>query len=73
MIDPNKLLDNLSEKLNVKNDSRLAKALKATPPTLSKIRHGRLPVGAPIIVKASLATGMNVADIQALGQDALAS
>ena len=45
--DPNNLLDSLIEKLHLKNDAALSRALEVAPPVISKIRHRRLPVQAP--------------------------
>jgi len=42
---PNRLLDTLIERLRLKNDAALSRALEVAPPVISKIRHGRLPVG----------------------------
>ena len=48
--DPNNLLDALIEKLNLKNDAALSRALEVAPPVISKIRHRRLPVGASLLM-----------------------
>ncbi len=40
--DPNNLLDTLIEKLHLKNDAALSRALEVAPPVISKIRHRRL-------------------------------
>ena len=55
---PNALLDFLLEKLNLKNDAALSRALEIAPPALSKIRHRKLPIGASILVKAHELTEM---------------
>ena len=49
--DPDRLLDALIKKLNLKNDAALSRALAVAPPVISKIRHRRLPVGASILVR----------------------
>jgi hypothetical protein len=36
---PNKLLDTLIEKMNLKNDAELCRVLEVQPPIISKIRH----------------------------------
>ena len=48
---PNKLLDTLIEKLNLKNDAELCRVLEVQPPIISKIRHGKLAVGATILLR----------------------
>ena len=49
--DPNRLLDTLIEKLRLKNDAALSRALEVAPPVISKIRHRRLPVGASLLIR----------------------
>ena len=46
----NELLDMLLTK-GPKNDAALARALEVAPPVISKIRHGRLPVGASLLIR----------------------
>lgn len=61
----NTLLDLAADILKCKNDVALAIALDVAPPVISKVRHGRLPVGATLIIKLHEATGMPVANIKA--------
>lgn len=49
--DPNRLLDAIIERLNLKNDAALSRALEVAPPVISKIRHARLPVGASMLIR----------------------
>ncbi len=42
--DPNKVLDAIIERLNLKNDAALSRALEVAPPVISKIRHRSLPI-----------------------------
>jgi plasmid maintenance system antidote protein VapI len=49
--DPNHLLDSLIEKLHLKNDAALSRALEVAPPVISKIRHNTLPIGATILIR----------------------
>lgn len=56
-------LDFVSHSLKLKNDAALARLLGVTAPVVSKIRHGRLPVGPSIVIKAHAATGISVADL----------
>jgi plasmid maintenance system antidote protein VapI len=48
---PNKLLDTLIEKMNLKNDAELCRVLEVQPPIISKIRHRKLAVGATILLR----------------------
>lgn len=67
--DPNKLLDAVSEKLQVRNDARLSKALDVAPPVISKIRHFKLPVGASMLIKMHEATGYSIRELRDLMGD----
>jgi len=67
--DPNKLLDALIEKLGLKNDAALSRALEVAPPVISKVRHRRLPVGASLLIRMHEETGMNVKELRALMGD----
>ena len=49
--DPDRLLDTLIDKLKLKNDAALSRALEVTPPVISKIRHRRLTVGASLLIR----------------------
>ena len=53
---PDNLLDSLIERLNLKNDAALSRALEVAPPVISKIRHRRLPVGASMLIRMPTAT-----------------
>jgi plasmid maintenance system antidote protein VapI len=68
-LDPGHLLDTLIEKLKLKNDAALARELEVAPPVISKLRNGRLPVGATILITMHEVTGMTVADLRALMGD----
>src|SRR3954471_12190407 len=63
---PNHLLDILIEKLNLKNDAALSRALEVAPPVISKIRHRRLPVGAPLLIRMHEVCGLSIGDLREL-------
>ncbi|RZI40305.1 hypothetical protein EGT07_24830 [Herbaspirillum sp. HC18] len=67
--DPNRLLDTLLERLNLKNDAALSRTLGVAPPVISKIRHGRLPVGASMLVRMHEETGLNIRELRDLMGD----
>lgn len=67
--DPNRLLDALIERLNLKNDAALSRVLEVAPPVISKIRHRRLPVGASILIRMHEETGMSVRELRDLMGD----
>lgn len=62
----NKLLDTLLEKLGLKNDAALSRALEVAPPVVSKIRHARLPIGAGLLIKMHDLTGMTINDMRVI-------
>lgn len=45
----NHLIDNYV--VGKKNDAALARFLEVAPPVISKIRHGRLPVGTELMIR----------------------
>lgn len=67
--DPNRLLDTLVEKLHLKNDAALCRRLEVAPPVISKIRHGRLPVGASMLIRMHEETGLTIRELRDLMGD----
>lgn len=67
--DPNNLVDSLLEKLHLKNDAALSKALEVAPPVISKIRHRRLPVGASILIRMHEISDLSIRDLRILMGD----
>ena len=67
--DPNNLIDSLIEGMSLKNDAALARALEVAPPVISKIRHGRLPVGASLLIRMHEASELSIADLRQLMGD----
>jgi plasmid maintenance system antidote protein VapI len=66
---PGRLLDALAERLGAKNDAALSRSLEVAPPVLSKIRHGRLPVGATILLRMHEASGIGIRELRDLMGD----
>lgn len=67
--DPNRLLDTLIERLNLKNDAALSRALEVAPPVISKIRHARLPVGASMLIRMHEESGLSIRELRDLMGD----
>ena len=67
--DPNNLLDSLIEKLHLKNDAALSRALEVAPPVISKIRHRRLPVGASLLIRMHEVSNLSIRDLRVLMGD----
>jgi hypothetical protein len=63
---PNKLLDTLIEKMNLKNDAELCRALEVQPPIISKIRHHKLTVGATILLRMHEKSELSIRDLKQL-------
>lgn len=49
--DQARLLDFLIARFNLKNDAALSRLLEVAPPVVSKIRNGRLPIGASMLIR----------------------
>ncbi len=64
--DPNKVLDAIIEKLNLKNDAALSRALEVAPPVISKIRHRTLPIGATILLRMHEVSEFSIRELKSL-------
>lgn len=60
---PNGLLDTAMQRFSLKNDAALSRFLETSPPAISKMRHGRLHVGATTIVRL-IEAGMTLPEIR---------
>lgn len=67
--DPNHLLDLLLGKLQLKNDAALARVLEVAPPQISKVRHGKLPVGASLLIRMHEVSEISIRDLRDLMGD----
>jgi len=67
--DPNHLLGSLLHRMNLKNDAALSRALEVAPPVISKIRHGRLPVGASLLIRMHEVCGLSIRELRDLMGD----
>ncbi len=67
--DPNNLLDSLIEKLHLKNDAALSRALEVAPLVISKIRHRRLPVGASLLIRMHEVSNLTIRELRVLMGD----
>jgi plasmid maintenance system antidote protein VapI len=61
---PDNLLDAMLEKLKLKNDAALSRALEVAPPVISKIRHRRLPVGASMLIRMHEVSNLSVGELR---------
>ena len=67
--DPNRLLDHLIDRLDLKNDAALARILDVAPPVISKIRHYRLAIGASLLIRMHEVSDISIADLRILMGD----
>lgn len=67
--DPNKLLDALIKRMNLKNDAAISRTLEVAPPVISKIRHGRLPVGASLLITMHEVSEIKISELRNLMGD----
>jgi plasmid maintenance system antidote protein VapI len=63
---PNKFLDSVRDKLQLKSDAALCRTLEVHSPLISKIRHGRSPVSAALLIRLHEVTGLNISDLRFL-------
>jgi hypothetical protein len=64
--DPNKILDTLIARLELKNDAALSRALEVAPPVISKIRHQTLPIGATILLRMHEVSNLSIRELRSL-------
>jgi hypothetical protein len=67
--DPDRLLNTLIEKMRLKNDAALSRALEVAPPVISKIRHRRLPVGASLLIRMHEVSELSIRELRELMGD----
>lgn len=68
----NVVLDRMKEKLGLKNDAALSRAMEVAPPVISKMRYGHLPFGSNYIIRAHELTDWPIREIkEMLGQKSL--
>lgn len=60
---PHLLLDTLTQRLQLKNDAALSRALEVAPPVISKIRHRVISFGDSILLRTHDITGIEVRDL----------
>jgi len=66
---PNALLDHLVKHLKLKNDAALSRLLEVQPPVVSKLRHGRLPVGPTMLIKMHEVSDIEIRELRRLMGD----
>jgi hypothetical protein len=61
---PNRLLDAIIEKLDLRNDAALSRVLAVEAPVISKVRHGKLPVGGVLLIRMHEATQLSIRELR---------
>ncbi len=61
-----KLLDELQNRFEIKNDRQLAAKLGVSTPVMSRVRNGKCGVSADIIIRIHEVFGMPIAEIKGL-------
>lgn len=64
MKNENALLNAVAAKVGTRTDAQLARALGVPAPVISKIRHGRLHVGAGMVLRIHLLAEMPIREIK---------
>ncbi|MFZ6774707.1 hypothetical protein ACO0LB_18555 [Undibacterium sp. SXout7W] len=59
----NHLLNQVIMQAGLKNDAGLSRLLEVAPPVISKIRHGRLPIGATMAIAIIEETDFSMSQI----------
>jgi|GEM_PF-758961 len=67
--DPDHLLATLIERMNLKNDAALSRALEVSPPAISKIRHQKLPVTASLLIRMHEVSALSIQELRLLMGD----
>lgn len=60
------LLDHIIATAPLKNDAALARALNVAPPVISKLRNGKLPLGAGNIIRIHEEFNISIKEIKSL-------
>lgn len=66
---PNHLLDAVMHRLGLSSDSALSSRLKLASGVIRGIRHGRLPVGASLLLVMQEASGFSIKELRQLMGD----
>ena len=61
---PNALIDHLITRFNIRTDAALAKMMELQPPTISKMRHGKMSLTPNFILKVHDTFDIPIKDIK---------
>lgn len=60
----NAILNEVKARFFLKNDAAIARFLLTAPPTISKMRAGKLPIGSLMLIRAHEQAGMSFKEIR---------
>lgn len=63
------LLDALIKRLELKNDAQLSRLLEVEAPTISKLRNGKLSIGASMLLRMHRVSNVSIKELRALMGD----
>ena len=66
---PHRLLDTLIQRMQLKNDAALCRALEVAPPLISKVRNRKLPLGSGLLIRMHEVSGMSINELRQLMGD----
>lgn len=69
MYNPSALIDAMIQRLQVKNDAKLCALLGVSPPVISKVRNGKLPVGASLLIRMHEVSNLTIKELRDLMGD----
>lgn len=58
------LLDDILKTGGIKNDAHLSRLTEVSPPVISKLRNGHLPIGAGMLIALNEITGRGIRDMK---------
>lgn len=65
-VNGDKFVDGLLRKCQIKNDAALCRILEIAPPRISKIRHGKIPISADLILRIHDTLALSIKEIRKL-------
>jgi hypothetical protein len=66
---PNKLLNELTIRLSLRNDAALCRMLGVYPPHISKVRHRTMPLSAALLIRMQEESGLSIRALRSLMGD----
>lgn len=58
------LLDDILQAVGIKNDAHLSRLVEMSPPVISKLRNGRMPIGPSMLIALNEISGRDIKDMK---------